>query len=100
MPGRGPRIWELSPEDVLGMSCHDAFAAIDKDGSGSLSFDELKAVLVRKDGGGELTEAAFAGNSVNATLALECAKRTLLAARAASCSISSSSWPRVDQSTP
>ena len=46
-----------TPEEVLGMSCADAFAAFDTDGSGKLDYDELKAVLVSKDGSGLLPEA-------------------------------------------
>ena len=46
-----------TPEEVLGMSCADAFAAFDTDGSGKLDYDELKAVLVSKDGSGMLPEA-------------------------------------------
>ena len=57
MSGQRPTFWELNPEDVLGMSCEDAFAAIDKDGSGTLSYDELKSVLIKKGSGDTLTEA-------------------------------------------
>ena len=41
------------------MSCADAFAAFDTDGSGTLSYDELKAVLVPNDGSGMLSEAVL-----------------------------------------
>ena len=45
-----------TPEEILGMSCEDAFTVYDTDGSGKLDFNEIKAAICGADGGA-LSEA-------------------------------------------
>ena len=60
-PTRAPPQTEATsaPPPVVNSSLAAAFAIFDKDGSGSLSVDELRAVLKRADGGAPLSDEAI-----------------------------------------